>query len=170
MSSSSYRFKIVLIGDAEVGKSAFVRRHLTGNFATTYEKTFGVAVVPLVFDTTYGRITFDVWDCGQGHYTSHYTDAQAAVLMFSVQDQKSYDNLGDWLGKIDNPIPLVICGNKVDLKKRVVHPKNIKFHFECGAKYFDTSAKSNYNYEKPFLHLAKVLTGHADLQFVASKL
>ena len=32
--------------------------------------------------------------------------------------------------------------------------------------YYDISAKSNYNFEKPFLHLARKLTGRNDLQFV----
>jgi len=41
--------------------------------------------------------------------------------------------------------------------------------FECGAyyqAYFDISVKSNYNYEKPFLYLARMLTGNHDIVFV----
>ena len=41
------------------------------------------------------------------------------------------------------------------------------FHREKKCTYFDISAKNNYNYGKPFLILARQLTGHADLEFVA---
>jgi GTP-binding nuclear protein Ran len=35
-------------------------------------------------------------------------------------------------------------------------------------QYFDISAKSNYNFEKPFLWLARKLAGNQSLEFVAS--
>jgi len=34
-------------------------------------------------------------------------------------------------------------------------------------QYYDISAKSNYNFEKPFLWLARKLTGDPNLEFVA---
>ena len=34
-------------------------------------------------------------------------------------------------------------------------------------QYYDISAKSNYNFEKPFLWLARKLTGDSNLEFVA---
>lgn len=35
-------------------------------------------------------------------------------------------------------------------------------------QYYDISAKSNYNFEKPFLWLARKLVGNPQLEFVAS--
>ena len=35
-------------------------------------------------------------------------------------------------------------------------------------QYYDISAKSNYNFEKPFLWLARKLVGDANLEFVAA--
>jgi GTP-binding nuclear protein Ran len=34
-------------------------------------------------------------------------------------------------------------------------------------QYYDISAKSNYNFEKPFLYLARKLIGDPNLEFVA---
>lgn len=63
-------------------------------------------------------------------------------------------------------IPIVLCGNKVDCKDRKVKPKDIHFHRKKNLQYYDISAKSNYNFEKPFLYIARKLTGDNDLKFV----
>jgi hypothetical protein len=58
-------------------------------------------------------------------------------------------------------IPIVLCGNKVDVKNRQVKPKQVTFHRKKNLQYYEISAKSNYNYEKPFLYLARKLVGCA---------
>ena len=45
-------------------------------------------------------------------------------------------------------IPIVLCGNKVDVKNRQVKPKQVTFHRKKNLQYHEISAKSNYNYEK----------------------
>lgn len=62
-------------------------------------------------------------------------------------------------------IPIVLVGNKVDVKDRKVKAKQITFHRKKNLAYFDISAKSNYNFEKPFLWLARKLTGDGHLEF-----
>ncbi len=67
-------------------------------------------------------------------------------------------------GVCDN-IPIVLVGNKVDVKERKVKAKTINFHRRKNLAYYDISAKSNYNFEKPFLWLARKLTGDNHLVF-----
>lgn len=55
----------------------------------------------------------------------------------------------------------MLCGNKVDVKNRQVKPKQVTFHRKKNLQYHEISAKSNYNYEKPFLYLARKLVGCA---------
>jgi len=62
----------------------------------------------------------------------------------------------------------VLVGNKVDVKERKVKAKQITFHRKKNLQYYDISAKSNYNFEKPFLWLAKKLVGDPHLMFVES--
>jgi hypothetical protein len=50
-------------------------------------------------------------------------------------------------------------GSKVDEPERQVKPQSITFHRRHNLQYYDVSAKSNYNFEKPFLYLARKLTG-----------
>lgn len=55
-------FKLVLVGDGGVGKTTFVKRHLTGEFEKKYIATLGVEVHPMPFFTSHGKIKFNVWD------------------------------------------------------------------------------------------------------------
>ena len=84
--------------------------------------------------------------------------------MFDVTSRITYKNVPNWHKDLvrvccDPPIPIVLCGNKVDVKDRKVKIKQITFHRKKNLQYYDVSAKSNYNFEKPFLWLAKQLVG-----------
>ncbi|KAL1400590.1 hypothetical protein pipiens_007300 [Culex pipiens pipiens] len=70
------------------------------------------------------------------------------------------------LVRVCRNIPIVLCGNKVDIKDRKVKAKGIVFHRKKNLNY-DISAKSNYNFEKPFLWLARKLVGDPNLELVA---
>lgn len=74
---------------------------------------------------------------------------------------------GDLVRVCEN-IPIVLCGNKVDVKERKVKAKTITFHRKKNLQYYDISAKSNYNFEKPFLWLARKVCGNNALEFVAA--
>lgn len=56
-------------------------------------------------------------------------------------------------------IPVVLCGNKVDVKNRQVKAKAVTYHRKKNLQYYEISAKSNYNFEKPFLYLARKIAG-----------
>uniref|UniRef100_A0A914GYC1 GTP-binding nuclear protein n=1 Tax=Globodera rostochiensis TaxID=31243 RepID=A0A914GYC1_GLORO len=181
-------FKLVLVGDGGTGKTTFVKRHLTGEFEKKYIATLGVEVHPLTFHTSRGQIRFNVWDTAgqekfgglrdgyyiQGFFGDYYFDAlllgQCAVVMFDVTARVTYKNVPNWhrdLVRVCENIPIVLVGNKVDVKDRKVKAKSITFHRKKNLQYYDISAKSNYNFEKPFLYLARKLIGDPNLEFVA---
>lgn len=56
-------------------------------------------------------------------------------------------------------IPIVLCGNKVDVKNRHLNAKQVTFHRNKNFQCHEFSVKSNYNFEKPFLYLARNLSG-----------
>ncbi|PYH94757.1 ras-domain-containing protein [Aspergillus ellipticus CBS 707.79] len=169
-------FKLVLVGDGGTGKTTFVKRHLTGEFEKKYIATLGVEVHPLAFHTNLGHIQFDVWDtAGQekfgGLRDGYYINGQCGVIMFDVTSRITYKNVPNWhrdLVRVCEGIPIVLCGNKVDVKERKVKAKTITFHRKKNLQYYDISAKSNYNFEKPFLWLARKLVGNPQLDFVAA--
>lgn len=167
-------FKLVLVGDGGVGKTTFVKRHLTGEFEKKYVATLGVEVRPLDFVTNFGKIRFNVWDtAGQekfgGLRDGYYIQGQCAIIMFDVTARTTYKHVPNWhrdLTRVCDNIPICLVGNKVDIKDRKVKARQVTFHRKRNLPYYDISAKSNYNYEKPFLWLARKLVGRDELQFV----
>jgi len=164
----------VLGGDGGVGKTTFVKRHRTGEFERKYVATMGVEVNPLPFYTSLGVIVFNVWDtAGQekfgGLRDGYYIGGQCAIIMFDVTARVTYRSVPIWhkdLTRVCEDIPIVLVGNKIDCKDRKVKPKDIQFHRKKNLQYFDISAKSNYNFEKPFLYIIRKLTGDPNAQFV----
>merc|ERR1711876_83536 len=162
-------------GDGGTGKTTFVKRHLTGEFEKKYVATLGVEVHPLVFHTNRGAIRFNVWDtAGQekfgGLRDGYYIQGQCAIIMFDVTSRVTYKNVPNWhrdLVRVCENIPIVLTGNKVDIKDRKVKAKSIVFHRKKNLQYYDISAKSNYNFEKPFLWITRKLTGNQNVKFVA---
>jgi len=167
-------FKLVLVGDGGVGKTTLVKRHLTGEFEKKYIPTLGVEVNPLKFITQYGPIVFNVWDtAGQekfgGLRDGYYIKGQCAIIMFDVTSRITYKNVPNWhrdIARVCENIPIVLVGNKVDVKDRQVKARQIQFHRKRNLQYYDVSARSNYNFEKPFLWLARRLTHQPALNFV----
>ena len=167
------QFKCILVGDGGIGKTTFVKRHVTGEFEKKYEATIGVEIHPLNFDTNRGRLCFNVWDtAGQekfgGLRDGYYIQGHCAIVMFDVTSRITYKNVPFWyrdLVRVCENIPIVLVGNKVDIKERKVKARQINFHRKRNLGYYDISAKSNFNYEKPFLYLAKKLVGDPHLTF-----
>lgn len=174
MEMQSPDFKVIVVGDGGVGKTTFIKRHLTGEFEKKYNATIGVEVHPIRFFTNRGVVCFNVWDtAGQEQFgglkDGYYIGGQSAIIMFDVTSRITYKNVPRWhrdIFRICDAIPIVLVGNKVDVKDRKVKAKNILYHRRHNLQYFDISAKSNYQFEKPFIWLARKLTGDPGLVFV----
>ncbi|MGH0175877.1 UNVERIFIED_CONTAM: hypothetical protein FKN15_071110 [Acipenser sinensis] len=112
----------------------------------SFTATLGVEVHPLVFHTNRGAIKFNVWDtAGQekfgGLRDGYYIQAQCAVIMFDVTSRVTYKNVPNWhrdLVRVCENIPIVLCGNKVDIKDRKVKAKSIVFHRKKNLQTCDT--------------------------------
>lgn len=84
------------------------------------------------------------------------------IIMFDVCSRITYQNVPKWyrdLVRVCESIPIVLVGNKVDVKDRKVKAKQITFHRKKNLQYYDISAKSNYQFEKPFIWLLRRLVG-----------
>ena len=126
------------------------------------------------FSTSRGKVILDVWDtAGQeklgGLRDGYYIKGQCAIIMFDVTSRITYKNVPKWykdVTRVCDNIPIVLVGNKVDVKDRKVKAKQITFHRKRNLQYYDVSAKSNYQFEKPFVWLLRRISGDKELQLV----
>ena len=162
-------FKLIIIGNQGVGKSSLTIRAIKNTFEEFYTPTIGFD-----FQTHYTKIEdkkikLQIWDtCGQEGYraliTSFYRNASLAILVYSIDSQKSFDSLEDWLNDIktqSNPeTKIVLIGNKSDLeeKREVSKEKGQQFCelHQC-AFFMEASAKKGDNVQNLFEESAKIL-------------
>jgi small GTP-binding protein len=81
--------KMVLVGDGGVGKTTFIRRHVTGEFERKYIPTIGVEMAQLSFETTHGTVIYNIWDTvGQERFgglcEDYHVEANCAIIVFDV--------------------------------------------------------------------------------------
>ena len=89
--------------------------------------------------------------------------------MFDLTSRITYKNVPKWHQDIVNAcgnIPIALVGNKADVKDRKVKNKQIVFHRGKDMKYYDISAKSNYQIERPFVALLRQLAKDPELCLV----
>eukprot|EP01122_Echinamoeba_exundans_P011524 TRINITY_DN460_c0_g1_i1.p1 TRINITY_DN460_c0_g1~~TRINITY_DN460_c0_g1_i1.p1 ORF type:complete len:295 (-),score=63.88 TRINITY_DN460_c0_g1_i1:48-932(-) len=169
-------FKIILVGDVGVGKTTFGRRFLTGDFLERYDATIGIEVHVFELETNKGKVGFKVWDVAADPRFAalrfgHYMAGQAAIIMFDVTSRVTYKTVPNWFAEVSDVcdgIPMVLVGNKVDCNAtdRQVQPKQILFHRKKNIPYVNMSVKTNYNIEKPLLHLVRALKTDESIEFV----
>jgi GTP-binding nuclear protein Ran len=166
-------FKLIVLGDGGTGKTAFMTRHRTGEFQKSYHATGKVEETKLKFYTNQGLYEFQIFECGgQYKYGENrkdvYQNADGCLIFFDKTSRITYKSLPEWFKEFRevSQSPVVICGNKCDCKEIKVKPEEIQFHKKTQCQYYDISAKSNYNFDKPFLYLLRKLTGNEVLQMM----
>ncbi len=169
-------FSIGLVGDAKVGKTTWIKRITTGEFQKEHKIVNEKHQVS--FNTNKGRVTFNVVELRPEDVTSDEWIPENLIYMFDVSNEESFNGFARVFWEPDDFHDyLAIVANKVESKKnRIVMPAVINHQLKelnrlgatniCGSEYFEISAKSNFQFEKPWLHAARVLAEDPDLVFV----
>lgn len=118
-------YKVVLIGGASVGKSAWVEKLKSNRFEVKYDtkNKAKVEVRTLVINTNHGLVKIDVWDItGSDPFDGYFVGAHGAVMMYDVKDEKSpmkaLTGMYKSLKRVCEGIPLVLVGNKAEWSSR----------------------------------------------------
>lgn len=152
-------YRILVVGNGGVGKTTYLTRLQTGEFLTQYNASEVEIEHEALPDYPTGTALAFTERGGQYKYSNYKYNKRnyiGAIIMFDVTNVASYKSVNDYYENIrkDYPnLPIVICGNKVDLPNRKVKPAIIDIHHKLGTKYWDISAKACYNYEKPWMYL-----------------
>ncbi|XP_071813523.1 intraflagellar transport protein 27 homolog [Apostichopus japonicus] len=164
------RAKLIVVGDAAVGKSALTQVfHSDGShFPKGYSMTIGqeICVKSVSLPETSDTVELFIYDSAGkemfADYAAQFWDHPSAVMVvFDVNNEKSFHSCLKWFERVKNKsnqhIPAVLVGNKTDLMdRRIVTTESAKsFAQGNGMEYFECSAKSQENVEAPFKFLAE---------------
>lgn len=166
MSEYDYLFKIIVVGDGAVGKTAITIRFAEGRFEEHYKMTIGVDFAIKLVEVSGYKIKMQVWDTGGQERFSYirplyYKGAMAGLAIFDLTNRESYDNLPKWFTEVAENcggIPIMLVGNKADLPDRAVTSEEAQtLSQKMGIPYFEASAKNGRNVNQLFENLATML-------------
>eukprot|EP00301_Raphidiophrys_heterophryoidea_P019465 c4401_g1_i1.p1 GENE.c4401_g1_i1~~c4401_g1_i1.p1 ORF type:complete len:211 (+),score=41.55 c4401_g1_i1:61-633(+) len=148
--------KVVLLGDAGVGKSSLVLRFVSNHFKEYSESTIGASFMSKTIVVNDTAIKFQIWDtAGQEKYHSlapmYYRGSAAAIVVYDITRKESFQTLKNWVQELQalgpENIVIALAGNKVDREQeREVQTSTAEqYAREINALYIETSAKNDTN-------------------------
>jgi Ras-related protein Rab-1A len=163
-----YLFKIILIGDSGIGKSAILFRFADDIYNESYISTIGVDFkIKTIFIN--GKVTkLQIWDtAGQERFrtitTSYYRGSHIIFLCYDITDRESFNNLEMWekeIKKYGSPnVKVVLCGTKNDLsnKRQISYEEGKNYASKHNYDFYETSAKNNQGIDELFEKSSELL-------------
>ena len=173
MSKDEFLYKILILGDTNVGKTGFLTRYIDNYFkevilsASTMD--YKLKSVQMEDGST---VKLQIWDtAGRERFRSvtksFYKGAHGMILIFSVNDIKSFDNIRSWISslkeEINEKVPIILVGNKIDCKDRTIDKsEGEELANEFNIKYYECSAKTGENINLVFDELTKEMVKSFD--------
>ncbi|KAI4589174.1 hypothetical protein MJG53_003582 [Ovis ammon polii x Ovis aries] len=169
--SSQKAYKIVLAGDAAVGKSSFLMRLCKNEFRGNTSATLGVDFQMKMLIVDGERTVLQLF---RSIAKSYFRRADGVLLLYDVTCEKSFLNVREWVDMIEDAahesIPIMLVGNKADLRdaaeaegqKCVPGYFGEKLAMTYGALFCETSAKDGSNIVEAVLHLAREVKKRTD--------
>lgn len=150
--------KLVLIGDACVGKTTYCDKLHFERFNTTYEKSLKLNVITHAFDNPYVWTIFDCPSCENFNkfIRNRYLNSDCCIIMVDITKENPFESVKKYkkkFRKVCPEAPIIIVGNKNDGDS--FGRTNIEEVYDL--KYINISIKDEYQLEKPFEYLLTVL-------------
>jgi len=161
MPRAEYMFKVVIIGDAGVGKSNIMSRFCKDEFTKDNKSTIGVDFATRQIEHDGKNIEAQVWDtAGQERFkavtAAYFRGAIGALIIYDVTNRASFQNCERWLRDLrqhtDPSLVAMLVGNKCDLKhRRQVDVEDAKdFAEDNNLAFIETSALDATNIDLAF--------------------
>ena len=168
MASYDFTYKILLLGDASVGKTSFTKRYCYNIFNPSERLTIGVDFHVKTIELNNKRIKLQLWDVGGEErfrflLPTYCLGANAAFLLYDITRPTTLDNISEWITIVrlkGGPIPIMLVGSKLDLEKtqrKVQREYGIQIAEKNGmVSFVEMSAKENVNVDDAFRVLTEL--------------
>ena len=171
-------FKIVILGDAAVGKTSLINQYIEQSFEEDYKPTLGANIIrkDVFIDEIKASVRLIMWDlAGQEKYnvirSMYFQGCVGALLVYDVTRHNTFETINSkWLKDFKKYVKkegiYILIGNKIDLKdQKVVSTEDGEsFSKEINASDFiETSAKYGENVEKAFTNLVYQILRNLDV-------
>ena len=163
-------YKMTILGDGGVGKTSLRKRYLGEGFSKSYLATIGADFATKPLDDQ-GLKVAQIWDlAGQPRFSvvreGYYRGTRGALLVFDISRPDTYFSIPKWIEELmnsmnlDDPIPLVLVGNKGDLRadssefvsveQAQEYAQQLSDWAELAIPYIESSAKTGLNVDAIF--------------------
>jgi Ras-related protein Rab-18 len=155
-------FKVVVIGDAGVGKSSILLRFTDDTFEEQMQSTIGVDFKVKMLEREGKRLKMTIWDtAGQERFrtltSSYYRGAQGIIMAYDVARKETFEHLEQWLQEVEVYTPgggrdvvKLLVGNKVDQERAVAREQAEEWARAKGMLFLECSAKTKAGIQEVF--------------------
>lgn len=165
----NYIFKILIGGNASVGKTSLLRRYVDDMFDESSILTVGVDFFIKELDFDNAHCLLQLWDLGGQERFRYLLEnfvmgARGALLLFDLTRMPLIRDILEWVNIArlhDINLPILLVGTKFDLEDLIAVDDDSALHIKNTFNmidYIKTSAKTGYHIEKTFEILIKKLT------------
>ena len=165
---NDFQFKILFLGDSEVGKTSILVRYAEDKFESNGLPTLGVDLIYKYIKIDNKNIRLDLWDtAGEERFKNiaknYYKGANGIIFVFDLTKYSTFTALRNWIDDVkDNVSPeseMALAGNKADLEDlREVSQETINdFSKQYNLNYFEISALNGAGINEVFDYLIKKL-------------
>ncbi|KAF0682791.1 Aste57867_25090 [Aphanomyces stellatus] len=173
--SYDHLFKLLLVGDAGVGKSSMLLRFTEDTFDDHLQSTIGVDFKVKMITVDGKRIKMTIWDtAGQERFrtltSSYYRGAQGIVLVYDVARRDTFENLDTWLQEVQVYSPAngrdvvkLLVGNKIDKERAVSRKEGEAWARTKGMLFVESSAKTKTGIQQVFNEVVQKILDNPSL-------
>ena len=157
-------YKIIIIGDAAVGKSNILTRFTRNEFSENTKSTVGVELGVKFIKVKGVNTKIQIWDtAGQERYrsitSSYYKGSHGCFIVYDITNESSFNNVEKWYEYVQKEagknISIILVGNKCDLEneRKISKEKGQEKAKNLKCAFFETSALSGVNISQIFEEL-----------------
>jgi small GTP-binding protein len=154
-------YKIIIIGDSNVGKSNILSRYTKDQFQGNSKATVGVELGTKFVKVEGVGAKLQIWDtAGQERYrsltSSYYKGCHGCFIVYDITNEQSFESINTWyeqaVKEAGKEVSIILVGNKCDLEneRKVSKEKGEEKAKTMNASFFETSALSKVNIDDIF--------------------